>query len=153
MKRFVAVTIAGAVFAALVGPRGPLGGFWAPAPTAPHVHGALLAGFATENMVENLAFGLGLAILLFGRQWFAAHTASATRATAAWLATVWLFASWMPHAALHLHIGMQPTALLPIEWVFHGGAIMASAVLLVALSGPSARTSSANRQTTNVLSR
>jgi hypothetical protein len=67
---------------------------------------------------------------------FAAHTASATRGTAAWLATVWLFASWMPHAALHLHIGLRPAALLPVEWVFHGGAILAVGVLLIALSGP-----------------
>jgi hypothetical protein len=44
--------------------------------------------------------------------------------TTAWLSAAWLFASWMPHA-LHQHIGMQPAALLPVEWVFHGGAILA----------------------------
>jgi hypothetical protein len=134
MKRFMAVTVAGALLAALAGPRGPLGGFWAPAPGAPHVHGGLLAGFVTENMVENIAFGLGLAILVFGRPWFAARTASAAKAATAWLAAVWLFASWMPHAALHLHVGMQPRALLPIEWVFHAGAIVAIGALLWALS-------------------
>jgi hypothetical protein len=149
MKRFVVVTVAGTVLAALVGPRGPLGGFWAPAPAAPHVHGALLAGFASENMVENVAFGLGLAVLLLGRHWFADHTASTTRATTAWLATVWLFASWMPHAALHLHVGMQPTALLPIEWVFHGGAIVATGLLLIALSGSLAQKNATNRQPSN----
>jgi hypothetical protein len=134
MKRFTAVAVAGALLAALAGPRGPLGGFWAPAPGAPHVHGALLAGFLTENMVENVAFGVGLATLLLGRPWFAARTTSTIRATTAWLATVWLLASWMPHAALHLHIGMRPEALLPVEWVFHAGAIAATGVLVWSLA-------------------
>jgi hypothetical protein len=129
MRRFVIVTIAGAAFAAVIGPRGPLGGFWAPAPQAPHVHGAQLAGFLAENMLENLAFGAGLAVLLLGRSAFA----RAPHPTTAWLAAVWLLASWMPHAALHLHIGMQPGALLPVEWIFHGGAIVATGALLWAL--------------------
>lgn len=130
MRRFVLFTIAGAVLGALLGPRGPLGGFWSPAPEAPHVHGALLAGFVIENLVENVAFGCGLAVLLLGRKWFAAR---AGNATVAWLAAVWLLASWMPHAALHLHIGMRPSALLPVEWIFHVGAILAAVALLATL--------------------
>lgn len=135
MLRFVAVTFAGSLLAALVGPRGPLGGFWAPAPGVPPVRGALLAGFVAENMVENVAFGLGLAILLLGRRWFVARTVTTAAATTAWLAAVWLLASWMPHAALHLHIGTQPGALLPVEWIFHVGSIVAIGALLWALSG------------------
>jgi hypothetical protein len=138
MKYFIGVTIAGAVLAVLVGPRGPFGGFWAPAPEAPRVDGALRAGFIAENMVENIAFGVGLAILLIGRRWFVARTTTAGGATAAWLAAVWLFASWMPHAAIHQHVGMRPTALLPVEWVFHGGAIVAIGVLLWAFSSSGA---------------
>jgi hypothetical protein len=37
---------------------------------------------------------------------------------------------WMPHAALHQHIGMRPAALLPVEWIFHGGVILAIATSL-----------------------
>ena len=92
--------------------------------------------------MENVAFGIGLAILVLGRPWFAARTATAGRATAAWLAAGWLFVSWMPHAALHLHIGMQPAALLPIEWIFHAGAILAIALLLWALDTDATRTRS-----------
>jgi hypothetical protein len=136
MKRFIAVTVGGTVLAALTGPRGPLGGFWAPAQGAPHVHGGLLVGFIAENMVENVAFGLGLAVLVLGRGWFLVRIASPGRATAAWLSAVWLLASWMPHAALHLHIGMRPAALLPVEWIFHGGAIAAIATLLWAVWAP-----------------
>lgn len=141
MKRFILITIAGAVLAALVSPRGPMGGFWAPAPEAPRVDGALRAGFVAWNIVENVAFGVGLAILLLGRRWFVRRTATPGGATVAWLSAVWLFASWMPHAALHQHIGMRPAALLPVEWVFHGGAILAIAALLAALAGPAATTS------------
>lgn len=129
------MTLTGAVLAALVGPRGPFGQFWAPAPGFPQVDGALRGGFIAENMVENLAFGVGLAILLLGRRWFVDRTATAAGATTGWLAAVWLLASWMPHAALHLHIGMQPGPILPVEWVFHGGAIAAIGALLWALSG------------------
>jgi hypothetical protein len=135
MTRFILVTIAGAVLAVLVGPRGPLGGFWAPGPEAPQVDGALRAGFAAWSIAESVAFGIGLAILLLGRTWFVRRTASPAGATAAWLAAVWLFASWMPHAALHQHIGMRPAALLAVEWAFHGGAILAIGALLVALAG------------------
>jgi hypothetical protein len=134
--RAVAVTVTGTVLAALVGPRGPLGGFWAPAPEIPPPRGALLAGFVGENLVENVAFGLGLAVLIIGRRWFVERTTSPGRATAAWLASAWLLGSWMPHAALHLHIGLRPNALLAVEWVFHGGAIVAIVVLLWAMLGP-----------------
>ena len=134
MKRLVPVTVAAAIFAALIGPHGPFGGFWAPSPMAAHPAGALLVGFLGENMIENFAFGLGIAILLLGRPWFAARTETTARATAAWLAAVWLLASWMPHGALHLHIGMDAHALLPVEWIFHGGAIAAAVTLLWALA-------------------
>jgi len=134
MKRFVAVAIAGAAFAMLIGPRGPLGGFWRPAAEAPKPQGALLAGFVAEGIAEAIAFGIGVAILLLGRSWFASRTATTARGTTAWLAAVWLFASWMPHAALHLHIGLQPERLLAVEWIFHVGAVMALAALLWALT-------------------
>jgi hypothetical protein len=137
--RTVVVAIAGTLLAALIGPRGPLGGFWAPAPEIPQPHGALLAGFVGENLVENVAFGIGLAVLVVGRRWFAERTTGRSRATAAWLAAVWLLASWMPHAALHQHIGLWPPGLLAVEWVFHGGAIVAIVVLLWAVLTPANR--------------
>ncbi len=125
MKLFALITLVGTAIAVVIGPHGPLGGFWAPTPEAPHVHGPLMAGFLAENMVENIAFGAGLAIALLGRHRFATTTA--------WLASIWLLASWMPHAALHQHFGMRPEALLPIEWIFHAGAILAVAALLISI--------------------
>lgn len=134
MKRFAAVALGATVLAALAGPRGPLGAFWTPAPDTPHAHGALLAGFVAEGLVEALAFGLGLAVLLLARPWFTVRLADRGRATTAWLATAWLLASWWPHAALHQHIGLDPAAVLPIEWVFHTGSIVAAVLLLWSFS-------------------
>jgi len=139
MRRFLVTALAATVFAALIGPRGPFGGFWAPSPMAPHVHGALQAGFIGENMLENAAFGVGVAVLLLGRGWFMARMPDDRRATVGWLAAVWLLASWMPHAALHLHVGMDAEALLPVEWTFHVGAIAAVAALLWSMSSPRSR--------------
>jgi hypothetical protein len=142
MKSFVTVAVAGTIVAVLAGPRGPLGGFWAPAANAPKPEGALLAGFVAEGLVEAIAFGIGMAVLFTGRRWFSERAASGARADTAWLATVWLFASWLPHAALHLHLGAQPAALLAVEWIFHVGAIVAVAALLWGLSGGAGRPAS-----------
>lgn len=135
MRRFVLISAAATVFAVAIGPNGPLGGFWALAPDMPHPHGVVAAGLIAEGMVENVAFGVGIAVLLLGRGWFAARTRTARHRHIAWLTTVWLFASWMPHAALHRHIGMNPSGVLPAEWIFHGGSIAALALLLATLPG------------------
>ncbi|WP_033294534.1 hypothetical protein [Amycolatopsis jejuensis] len=129
LLRFGAVAVAGTAAAVLFGPTGPLGGFWAPTPDIPAPSGAVLGGLVAERMIENLAFGAGLAILFTGRRWFGA----AAHAGTAWLASVWLLASWMPHGALHVHHGMRPEGLLVIEWVFHVGVIAAVVALLWAL--------------------
>ncbi len=130
MRRFIVVTVVGIAVAVLIGPKGPLGGFWAPSPETPRASGSVLAGLVAERMVESLVFGVGVATLLLGRRLFVARTATLDRATIAWLASVWLLASWMPHGALHLHVGAHPSALLPIEWIFHVGAIAAVVTLL-----------------------
>jgi pimeloyl-ACP methyl ester carboxylesterase len=82
-----------------------------------------------------------------GRRWFLARLGNTAGATAAWLASVWLFASWMPHAALHQHVGTQPAALLAIEWVFHGGAIAAISALLWTLSSAPGRVTDSDHNT------
>jgi hypothetical protein len=133
MKGFLATTGIVTITAALIGPNGPLGGFWAPNPHAPKPSGAVLGGYIAERMIENLAFGVGVAILLLGRRWFTERIPDQRRARTAWLAAAWLLASWMPHSSLHMHIGMQPNALLVVEWLFHAGTIAATAALLWAL--------------------
>ncbi len=134
MLKFLVITCTATAVAIVVGPNGPLGEFWAPSPDAPVPSGGVRGGLIAEGMVENIAFGIGVAILFLGASWFAARTATPMRGRVAWLAAVWLFASWMPHAALHRHIGLHPAGVLPVEWIFHGGAIAAVALLLWSLS-------------------
>ena len=67
-------------------------------------------------------------------RWFTARMATAAGATTAWRPSVRSFASWILHAALHQHIGMQAAALLSIERAFHGGSIVAIGALLWASS-------------------
>lgn len=101
---------------------------------SPTPRGGLLVGFLAEGIVEDIAFGLGIAIVVLGRRWFASRTATSARATTATVAIAWLFASWMPHRALHLHLGMDLPPLLAVEWIFHIGSVLAVAALLWALS-------------------
>jgi hypothetical protein len=133
MKGFIATAGIATLVATLIAPSGPLGGFWAPVHGAPKPSDAALAGYVAERTIENVAFGIGVAILLWRRRWFAERTSDQLRASTAWLAAVWLLASWMPHGSLHMHIGMQPDGLLIVEWIFHAGAIAATAALLWAL--------------------
>lgn len=127
--------LGGAVLAVQVGPRGPLGGFWRPATEIPQPGGPVLAGLIGENLFECLAFGAGLAVLALGRRWFGARIGPGRPATAEWLATAWLLASWFPHGALHLHVGTHnPEALVGVEWIFHGGAIVAITALVWGVS-------------------
>lgn len=152
MKLFIPVAVVATAFATLIGPSGPLGGFWRPSPDLPTAAQPILGGLIAESMIENVAFGIGIAIALLGYRWFAARTPDRFHALAAWLASVWLLASWMPHGSLHRHIGLAPRGLLPVEWIFHGGAIVAVAALLWALLAKpvgSAVTPSAVRGTTS----
>jgi hypothetical protein len=133
-RKTVAVAAAGAgtVFAILAGPRGPLGGLWRPMPMPEPTRGQISALFAS-GLIEAIGFGAAIAVLLVGRPAFARLARTPARANCAWLATAWLLGSWWPHTALHLHIGIKPSALAPIELVFHAGSIIMIALLLWAL--------------------
>ena len=128
----VAAVGAGTVFAILAGPRGPLGGLWRPIPMPEPTRGQISALFAS-GLIEAIGFGAAIAVLLVGRPAIARLAHTPARATCAWLATVWLLGSWWPHTALHLHIGIKPSALAPIELVFHAGSVIMIALLLWAV--------------------
>lgn len=106
------ITVAGTVVAMLVGPDGPLGGFWRPEEVDPEPSGAVLAGLVGAGFLEAVGFGLALAILALGRPLFTRITTTPARATAAWLAAAWLLGSWWPHTSLHRHFGIDPGALV-----------------------------------------
>ncbi len=124
------IVVAGTVFAMLVGPDGPLGGFWRPEEADPEPAGAQLAALMGFGLVEAVGFGLALAVLILGRPLFERITTSKRRATAAWLASAWLLGSWWPHTALHRHFGSDVSGLVAIELIFHVGSIVVASILL-----------------------
>jgi len=129
-KSALAVTLVFAVVALIAGPNGPLGGFWRPTTTVAPPTGALLPLFMLLSLAEALAFGLGIAFLLFGYPLVRDFApVSAGLARAAHLSIAWLLINWWPHDSLHLHVGLNLGRLIVIEYVFHITLILAGIVL------------------------
>lgn len=133
------IIVGGTVLAVLAGPNGPVGGFWRPQTLDPAPSGAVLAGLMGSGLVEAFGFGAALAILALSRPLFARLADSPGKATTAWLAAAWLLGSWWPHSALHMHFGLDASALVVLELVFHAGSIVALALLLSTLLLPAAK--------------
>lgn len=106
---------------ALWGPMAETGG---PGPTAAQF--ALLMGV---TLVQALAFGAGLAFLLFGFGAIRRIFATEGQARAAQLSIAWSLASWVPHSALHMTAGADLGKLVAIEVLFHVTLILAAAAL------------------------
>ena len=126
------VTLLVGIPAFLLAPAAPFGpAIWpAPAPlTQPPTPGQanLLMLFGA---FDATALGLGVAFVLFG--WPLVRRATAAdkgRALAMYLGTAWLLVNWWLHDGLHMVSGMNPGALVWIEWGFHGTLIVAGAAL------------------------
>lgn len=135
MNRKIIAAVAafgGTAVAILAGPRGPLGGWWRPIAMTQPTSGQTSV-LLTSGIVEAIGFGAAVAVLLVGRPAIARVARTAGRTTCAWLSAAWLLGSWWPHTASHQHFGLKPSALAPIELIFHVGSIIAFAVFLWAL--------------------
>lgn len=128
--KWVAVTLVLGVVAFMASPNGPLGGFWRPSPDFPQPTSAQLPLFIVLNVAEVLAFGLGIAFLIFGYPLLRAIAPASKRLTlGAFLSITWLLVNWWPHDSLHVANGMNMGGLLVIEYVFHITLIVAGAIL------------------------
>ena len=108
--------------------HGPLGGFWAPTPMEPAAVGIQVPLFMLLGLIEALAFGAGVAFLLFGRS--ALRTIGGGVPTrGAHLAISWILMNWWAHDSLHIHNGMDLNGLLWIEYGFHVTLIISGLVL------------------------
>jgi hypothetical protein len=150
MRRKLVAVLAvcgGTALAMLAGPRGPLGGWWRPVPM-PRSTGVPTSALLASGVIEAIGFGAAVALLLLGRPVIARLARTPARTTCAWLGGAWLLGSWWPHTALHQHFGVRPSALAPIELVFHAGSIIVFAVFLWALipARPQLPTGAADRQ-------
>jgi hypothetical protein len=119
-----------AALAFLASPNGPLGVFWRPSPDLATPVGWQIPLLILLNASESLAFGLGIAFLIFGYPLVrAAAPSSPALALPAYLAIAWLLINWWPHDSLHVANGMNLWGLLRIEYGFHITLIIAAAVL------------------------
>ncbi|MES2155701.1 MAG: hypothetical protein V4510_11250 [bacterium] len=128
--KYALVALPFAAFGFLLQGTGPLGAIlWPPAPMPTEPTGALLGGFIAYSIFEAAAFGAGIAFLILGYHPVRAAAGSTRLAIPAYLAIGWLLVNWVPHDALHMHVGMNLEGLLALEWGFHGTLILSGAVL------------------------
>ena len=131
------VTLVVAIVAFLFGSHGPLGYMLWPTPvalaSAPTATQEKL--FMALDALEALAFGLGIAFLLFG--WPAIRRATGSspgRALVMYLGVAWVLSNWWIHDNLHMVVGLRPNGLLGIEYGFHVTLIIAGAALAYSMA-------------------
>lgn len=126
------VTILFAIAAFLLASHGPLGHVLWPAPVALAASptGMQVTLFILLDALEALAFGLGLAFILFA--WSAVKQVagpSTGRAVVMYVSTAWFLTNWWFHDNFHMVTGLRPGGLLAIEYGFHVTLIIAGAAL------------------------
>ena len=126
------VTLLVGIPAFLLAPAAPFGpAIWpAPAPLMPAPTPGQVRLLMVFGALEAAALGLGAAFLLLG--WRLVRQATAPdkgRALAMFLGTAWLLVNWWLHDSLHMVSGMNPGALVWIEYGVHGTLIVAGAAL------------------------
>ena len=121
-----------AVIAFLAAPLGPLGVFWRPSADIDmsSVSTFQISLFILLNIIEALAFGLGVAFLVFGYPYVRAVTPASLRLTrAAHFSIAWLLINWWLHNGMHTHNGMDLGGLLKIDYAFHVTLIIAGLIV------------------------
>jgi len=132
--KWVAVAAPLAILTFLSGSGAPLGGFWAPSPDAQAMIASATSfqvlAFMGVKLFEALAFGTGIAFLLFG--YGTTRAVSPAFGRVVHLAIAWLLFSWWIHDSLHLHYeGGSANALLAIEYGFHVSLMFVGGILAV----------------------
>ncbi len=101
----------------------------------PDPHGApapppgLLPFLLVPAMFEALAFGLGVAFLVFGGRLLARAGQPAALTFATYLGIAWSLLNWWPHVNFHRAIGSNLVALVEVDWGFHLTLIVSAAVI------------------------
>lgn len=130
--KVLAVALPVAVLGFMLQPNSPLGAaLWPPHEGGADPTGAQLPLLVVVGVVEALAFGLGAAFLVFGRDLLAkAPGATKGWATAAYVAIAWGLVSWVPHSSMHISNAPEDFGrLILIEYLFHVTLIAAAGVV------------------------
>jgi hypothetical protein len=117
--KVLAVVLIVGLAAFLTEPHGPWGTFWPPAADVPDATGNQIPLFMVLGMAEALVCGCGVAFLLFGFSTVRHDNVSPGLARATHLAITWMLVNWWAHDSMHLHVGMDLSGLLKIEYGFH----------------------------------
>jgi len=87
--------------------------------------------FIFLSAIESLLFGFGIAFIFIAWPHLKRVRSEAkTRTILAFISLVWLLISWWPHGNLHMHVGLDFSGLLAIDYGFHL-TIMLATLLLV----------------------
>lgn len=136
----ILVFLLGAGLGFLLKGQGPIGSLlWPPEAGTVQPEGANLALLLAIGLIEAIAFGLGLCLLVFGLPAVRKLTGNdGLYATGVWLAVAWILMNWVPHTSLHMMVGniTGPSdygVLVAIEYGFHLTLILAGALLMHAI--------------------
>lgn len=129
--KWLTVTLLVGIVAFLTSPVAPLGGFWGLSPDGHTPEGIQKILFILLTVIQSLAFGLGVAFLLFGHEAVKSLLpAKGSLSLAVYLAVAWSLLSWWPHTNLHqTHNPDNISGLLAIEYGFHVTLIFGAAVI------------------------
>lgn len=129
--KFLAVALVGAIVGFMLQPNSPIGqAIWPPHDGGAEPTSVQLPLLVIVSVVEALAFGAGIAFLLFGRP-LLENAPGATKgwATAAYVAIAWGLVSWVPHTSMHISSAPGDFGrLILIEYLFHVTLVAAAAV-------------------------
>jgi len=125
--RMSLVTLVIGAGAFLAGPQ-----LWPMGSDVPMPPANLLPAYIAISAIEALAFGFAVAFVLFG--WPAIRE---LRLGAPWLNKMlfvtlfWFIGNWWIHDNLHMHIGLDMSRLLYIEYGFHMSLLACASTLVV----------------------
>jgi hypothetical protein len=100
---------------------------WPDAPGAAQPPAALLPLFIGVGLIESVAFGLGVAFLVFGGRLMNTFDRGRGLTLLTYLSIGWLLINWWPHDNLHRVIRFDFARLIWIEYGFHVTLIAAAA--------------------------
>lgn len=91
---------------------------------------ALLPLYMGFGVLEGVALGLAISLLVWGRKAFVDLAGgNVVRGTWMCIATAWILGNWWVHDSLHIVNGHDYTGLIIIEYAFHATLIAAGAFL------------------------
>lgn len=103
---------------------------WPDPPGMPAPLPGLVPFLMVPAVFEALAFGAGVAFLVFGSRLVQGAGESPALARATYLAIAWSLLNWWPHVNFHRAIGFNNlVALVEVDWAFHL-TLIASAVVI-----------------------